>query len=85
MIRHSLDRPFNCQVIHTDTNSLCYFIHRHPNNAWHNNAHSLTGMPYLTIIASNEMGELTDAQNLSFHLKILHYISSPATNLIIFV
>ena len=33
--------------------SLCYFVHKHLNNAWYNKAHLLIGKPYLTIIASN--------------------------------
>ena len=45
----SNDRPFGCPI-----NSQCYFVHRHLNNAWHNNAHTLMGTPCLTITASNE-------------------------------
>ena len=30
-----------------------YVVHRHLNNAWHNNAHSLSGRPCLMIIDSN--------------------------------
>ena len=34
--------------------SLCYFVHRHPSNAWYNKVPSLTGKSYLAIITSNE-------------------------------
>ena len=34
--------------------SQCYYVHRHLNNVWHNNAHSLIGKPHLVTIASNE-------------------------------
>ena len=46
--------PFSCPTIYSDTNSQCYFVPRHLNNAWHNNTHLLAGTPCLTIIASNE-------------------------------
>ena len=39
------DRPFGCPIIYTDTNSQCYLVHGHLNNAWHIIAHSLIGMP----------------------------------------
>ena len=32
--------------------SRIYFVHRHLNNAWYNKANSVTGKPYLAIIAS---------------------------------
>ena len=37
--------------------SLCYFVHRHLNNAPYNKAHSVIGTPYLAIIASNDASE----------------------------
>ena len=43
------DRPFGCLIIYTDKNSQCYFVHRHINNVWLKNAHSLMGKPCLTI------------------------------------
>ena len=49
----SNDRLFGCPIIYTDMNSQYYFAHSDPNNAWHNNAHPLTGTPCLTIIAIN--------------------------------
>ena len=33
--------------------SLCYFVHKHLNNAWYNKAHSIIWKPYLAIIRSN--------------------------------
>ena len=46
------DHPFGCSIIFTGKNSQCYLAHRNLNNVWHKNAHSLIGMPCLTIIAS---------------------------------
>ena len=51
----SNDSPFGCPIIYTDTNSQRYFVHRHPNNAWHNNVHSVIVMPCLTKITSNRI------------------------------
>ena len=45
--------PFGCEIIFTNANSQCYFVHKHINNVWYNSAHSLMGTPCLTIIASN--------------------------------
>ena len=42
------------QSSYTDKNSQCYFVRRHLNNTWHNNAHYLMGTPCLTIAASNK-------------------------------
>ena len=47
------NRPFACPIIYTDTKSQCYFVNRYCHIAWHSNAHSLMGIPYFTIIASN--------------------------------
>ena len=47
------DCPFGGPIIYTDMNSQCYFVNRHPNNAWCNTVHSLIGTPCLTIMASN--------------------------------
>ena len=44
---------FGCPIIYTDTNSQYYCVHRHLNNALHNNAHFLIRTPSLTRIASN--------------------------------
>ena len=49
----SNDRPLACPIIHTNTNSQCYFGHGHLNNVWHGNGPSSMGTPCLTIIASN--------------------------------
>ena len=49
----SNDRSFGCPIICTDTNPQCSFVHWHLNVGWHNNGHSLTGWPYLAVIASN--------------------------------
>ena len=68
------DRPFGCPAIYTGTNSQCYFVHWHLNNARHNNAHPLTGMPCLTIIASYnflidetlvEPSQMSDSERIS--------------------
>ena len=37
--KFSNDRPFGCPIIYTDTNSQYYFVHKHLNNASHNNVH----------------------------------------------
>ena len=50
----SNDRSFSCPIICTDAYSQCYFVHRHLNNAYHKQAHSLIWMQYLAIIASND-------------------------------
>ena len=47
---------FRENAIGTDTNSQCYTVHKHLNNAWHNKGHWLTGWSILAIIASNAMG-----------------------------
>ena len=39
-----------CREYHSSPN-----VHRYHNNVWHNNARSLAGIPYLTIIASNKV------------------------------
>ena len=41
----SNDYPFSGPIIYTGINSQCYFVRRQLNNAWHNNTHSLIGMP----------------------------------------
>ena len=58
-------RPFGCPIIYTDMNSQCYFAHRHLNNAWHNNTHSLMRRSCLTIIASNVFSKPKFACNLT--------------------
>ena len=47
-----IDRPFDCPIIYTNTNSQCHFVHGHLNNAWHKKAHFWIGKPCLMIIAS---------------------------------
>ena len=44
---------FGCWFIYKNTNSPCYFMHRHLNDACYKKAHSLTGKPYLAILASH--------------------------------
>ena len=51
----SNDRPFGCPIICTDTNSQCYFVNKHLNNAWYIKGHWPTGRPYLATIASNDL------------------------------
>ena len=50
----SSDCPFGCPIIFTDSNSKCYFVHRH------HNAHSPMGTPCLKIIASNAPIEINE-------------------------
>ena len=49
----SNDHAFSRPIIYTDTNSQCYFIHRHLSNSSHNNAYSMMRTLCLMIIVSN--------------------------------
>ena len=31
----SNDRSFGCPIVYTDSNSQCYLVYRHLNNAWY--------------------------------------------------
>ena len=49
----SNDRSFGCPIVYTDSNPQCYLVHRHLNNAWYKQTHSLIGTLCLAMIASN--------------------------------
>ena len=53
MLITSNDHLFYCPIICADIYSQCYFVHWHPNNAWHNQAHWPIRTPHLSTIASN--------------------------------
>ena len=53
----SNDRPFGCPIINTDIFHNTSLFTITSNNAYYEPSHSLIGMPYLAIIASNVASE----------------------------
>ena len=67
----SNDRSFGCPIISTEAYSQCCLVHGYLHNAWDNKAHSLTGKPYLAVIASNVNDRQEDN---SFHTAVFKSI-----------